>query len=1535
MPATGGAADKLGNRYEALWVIDQILRIIDGTASELTLEPLDPDESRGIEFRVVNCDGFVDYWSVKRQTTKVAGWTLALLTAKDDRNRSILGDLLGHVERNTSYRGVFASMLGAPDFDELRMYATDTKMLNDRLDRSADLKYQFQHHILPLCGNEAERAREFLLRTRAHAADESQLRERVDFAIRKLFYDTNCSSVNTIAVRGYLCEFLLDNIHQPLRQTTILSALEPHGILRRDWAIETAVIDRIATLCKSYTEPLRSQLINGTFLQLNGADGILGTGSKPIKSKVLILGGAGGGKSCTLSAIVDKLCSARIPVIPIRFDTLPDSILTTLELGHKLGLPESPILVLAGMARGGPCALVVDQLDAVSIASGRRAEVWSLFDTLRREAERYPGLSIIVGCRSFDIEHDHRMRTLKAETSGFMLIEIRPLSPDQVDAVFREAGIAAETILATLKPVLAIPLHLSMYLTLSAQARVGVSTRDELFDRFWVEKERSVDQRQGSKTAWTAVIDKLLKWLSENQQLSAPKLVLDDYSKDAAAMASEHVLVLADDRYRFFHETFFDYAFARRFAGEGGRLTELLLIGEQHLFRRAQVRQVLNYLRVRDRERYLAELESTLLNSGIRFHIKSMVFKWMSSLRDPRIEEWKILQKVIVAYPEIRSHVRIVMTGNEGWFDLLNASGFFDSALASGDTTREEEIIWIFALPHILEKRSACVAKLLMHHRKSEAPWKQYFLHICRFGDVYHSPEMFNLFLSLIDDGTLDEARPCLAINDDWWSMLYSMAEKKPELACEAIGRWFDRVLSILKSKNRKDAIAEGEEPIDANLVQALDEDGDGARIILDAAKSARSYVEQMLPRIAELVNNTAKEYHDHLLIDPIWSFRYLEDTPHQVHSALLQALAQALETLARTDTKELDRLLTPYKDRPHDAISYLVLRAWAAAPETYADLLAEYLTSDPRRLKVGYSAWSSKGYSAQAYISIQALKAASQHCSSKRITALENVIVNLTDEWESKNPKFRGQRQLELLESFDSSRLSNKGRAKLDELRTKFPNYEMGVPEPAGGGFVGSPIPQRAILKMNDEHWLGAMRKYAGVEHRHDRPFEFSGGEYQLSQSLEEETKNEPMRFAHLAEQMEDTLPVSYFDAILRGVGNCISQKSNVRPSTIDMEHVIQLIRRTHRLPNHPCGQWIAYLIGKCDTKEWPNDIADIVAWYAVNHQDPKIETWNTLSESGQYYHMGDPYMSGINSVRGSAACALASMLFDKPERLEQLKEAIRSLSHDCSIAVRSCAVEPLLAMMNNDPSTAIIWFNECVAADKALLRVGHAERFISYASYRDYAAIRPVIQAMLNSGIEKSIMIGARQACLAALDIEVAKTDAERVRGGTPTMRKAAADVYSTNVAHKIVGEECRRQLKPFFGDAEAVVRTEAASAFRYISDLSTAMQADLLSGFIEAKPGKEESEPVIRALEDSPIQLPDLVCKFAEMCVDTFRNEAGDITKSGAAEAMDLSKIVIRLYAQTEDKAIQGRCLKLIDDMEQYHFLGLSDELQKLDR
>jgi hypothetical protein len=545
MPTRGGTSDKFGNRYEFLWAADQLLRILEGKAVDLTLEPISPEESKGIEFKVTNADGTVDYWSVKRQTTQ-AGWTLALLTATGDSGRSILGDLIGHVQRSEANHGVFASTLGAGALEELRLYIADEALFKDRLEQSADLCGKFRASILPLCGGNEELARQLLARIRSHAADEAQLRDRVQDMIRRLLYEASGAQLEGGKVLTLFEDLLLRTIHTPIDRPIILAELESHNVRLRDWAVEKTVRTQIEQLCESYVTPIREELINGAFLALGGLDEIL-AGDGTLKSrKTLVVGGAGGGKSTTLGHLVESLQQSKVPVVPVRFDQLPDGILTTSELGRKLSLPDSPVLVLAGVANGGTCVLVVDQLDAISMASGRRVELWSLFDSLRREAERFPKMSLIVGCREFDLEHDQRMRTMKSSQSGFSLITLTALSPETVDAILQKAGLDIIRIQPEIKTVLALPLHLSMFLHLSPEAQFALHDRDGLFDSFWTEVERRANRRAERTIAWTPLIDKLTSWLSAHQRLSAPRDVLDDFSADAPYPSDERTLTVTD-----------------------------------------------------------------------------------------------------------------------------------------------------------------------------------------------------------------------------------------------------------------------------------------------------------------------------------------------------------------------------------------------------------------------------------------------------------------------------------------------------------------------------------------------------------------------------------------------------------------------------------------------------------------------------------------------------------------------------------------------------------------------------------------------------------------------------------------------------------------------------------------------------------------------------------------------------------------------------------------------------------------------------
>ena len=107
MPRPGGESDKLGNRYESLWSVHNVLDLLDGQAVSVEVEAF--EESKGIEFIKTNRDGSREFHSVKRQHPG-PGWTLSELTRRDEHGRSVLGDLFEKLAADDSRKVIFASM---------------------------------------------------------------------------------------------------------------------------------------------------------------------------------------------------------------------------------------------------------------------------------------------------------------------------------------------------------------------------------------------------------------------------------------------------------------------------------------------------------------------------------------------------------------------------------------------------------------------------------------------------------------------------------------------------------------------------------------------------------------------------------------------------------------------------------------------------------------------------------------------------------------------------------------------------------------------------------------------------------------------------------------------------------------------------------------------------------------------------------------------------------------------------------------------------------------------------------------------------------------------------------------------------------------------------------------------------------------------------------------------------------------------------------------------------------------------------------
>ena len=756
MPRPGGEADKLGNRYESLWAVDAVLDLIDGEYVDLVFEPVG-DEAAGIEFFRTNRSGAREYHSIKRQQGD-GNWTIGRLTQKMGPDaRSILGDLIQKIQEGAE--GTFSSGTSASELEELtdRAFATESlEEFQQRISGSGRLSGRFHDSLVPICGGEGA-AYAALRRLRVRTKNEPELTKDVERRVRSMFRMRTGEPIDAKTVRLSIADFVTQKLGARLTADSFLEYLDDSGVLPSQLAGDSTARQRMQQLNRSYLSEVNRLLINRA--ELYRQEGATACTALLDRGKsVMLEGTAGGGKSCVLAQVITQLAARDVPSVVIRLDRLTGDDHSAQAIGTRRELPDSPTITLGGFAGDRPSVLCIDQLDALSFVSARQQSAWGAFTELLDEARDYPNMRILFACRSFDLEQDAQLRALVADENRVERIRVGELDNDTIQSAITASGVVAAPLSQEQLRVLSVPLHLYLFLEASGAGGVDFTGRGDLFDAFWKHKSRAVDELTGQPSAWNQAIATLCEALSERESLVAPDYVMDDHPKALDAMASEAVVYIQDGYVRFFHESFFDYSFARTFLRTNSDLVQWLASDEQHLFRRSQVRQVLAFLRDRepDRDRYLRTLKGLLEGTEVRFHIKRLVLDWLGALPDPTRAEWVILEGLA---QELGPHAWTVVGNSVPWFDVLQDLGRWQSWLTADDE-QIDRVVGLLRMPKVLEARSATVAALVDPFRGVSDEWRNRLRWLAQGGYGYASAEFQDLILALIADGTLDNARP-------------------------------------------------------------------------------------------------------------------------------------------------------------------------------------------------------------------------------------------------------------------------------------------------------------------------------------------------------------------------------------------------------------------------------------------------------------------------------------------------------------------------------------------------------------------------------------------------------------------------------------------------------------------------------------------------------------------------------------------------------------------------------------------------------
>ena len=1424
MTLSGGASGKIGIRYEGLWTVYCMIRVMREEAEWIWLERAG-EETEGFEFSL-GTPSVVEYHQVKKQKTGMGKWSLSVLSSE-----KVLANFYQKLNE-PSVNCMFVSAHAADGFDELANRARKAgswQEFDKQFIASNRWSTEFSslHNLWEASTKEDSYQR--LQRVYVHTIDEDLLTKLVGSALEVLV------NGNPANVSDVLFKFGLDALYQKLDSQKIWNHLTSRGVDRQTWATDRNVADKIRELNQIYLAGIKPTGIGGEVIHRDEADEILAhLDAEGVENVALLTGPAGVGKSSAISQVLTHVENRGWPMFTLRVDRL-EPCRTPTEVGSQLGLPSSPVSVLASIAGGDDCLLVIDQLDAISLASGRNPEFFDCIAALLEQARNHPKMRVLSACRKFDVENDYRLRQLTGDDGVAKEFTLGKLDAETVRRLVANLGVDANRLSSRQMDLLSLPVHLRL-LSESTQdknrASLDFRSAKDLYDRFWDYKQQTFSRSHIQVGQVLEALDSMLDYMNERESLSAAASLFDAHPGILPVLASENVLVKDGSRVSFFHESFFDYMFARRMVSKNFDLLSYLKRGEQSLFLRSLVRQFLLHQRDISPIDTLGNVRELLESGTIRAHLKSNVVALLGSLDDPTIEEWEAMEPLLDA--ELSAHVWSSIYGSAPWFDLLDANGYITRWLVNDEAVQNNRAVWL--LNGVQQVRAKRIAELLTPFIDSEEPWPQRLASVIVLADSGTTREFFEFVVEAVRSGVLDDLLKQTDANSDAWHLVEPLVSSNPVWACELLAAYCTRLLYI--------AAQEGETN---PFPDRIDRHRTGSQVMMDAAQAApKRHAELLLPLLAVILEVNADKTADPPWPDTVWQFGIYGDLGG-LDDNFLESLVSAMRILAQQDFDTFRAYADFLRDKEFLTIKYLLTRSYEANGNLLADEAVEYILKYPDHL-------AARDRSDSHWITRKLFEATTTYCSGEKLTKLEQAVLAYYPDYEldPNNRNSRGYAQLTLLEGIKASRLSDQGRRRLQELRRKFADRLPAEPEPIKGGWARSPIPESSARKMSNRNWLSAINAHSSHSLAGGFRDPLVGGPLELSRELETLTKEDPVRFSNLIHSIPDDENIAFFEAILRGITD----------SDLDPDAVVAVCLRCHKLPGRPLGRWITRPLEHLQDFQLPVEALEMVAWYASENTDTVEEFRVHRPGQTATRHGHDLLTAGINSVRGAAAGTIARLAFASEEYLEYFESHLRVMVNDDSLPVRTCVAHALLSAMRHHRDLAVELFQTLCETDDQLLATHYVELFLKYAVKTHYKQMEPILARMIESDIEEVATVGARQVCLASLESEESMALASRCASGSTSLRLGMAEVYSANLKLSSFRSRCEEMLGKLFSDPDAEVRRAAAACFREFEGDDAREFQGLIRTYIDSPALTPGRDLLLRTLERTTANVPEII-------------------------------------------------------------------------
>ncbi len=1286
----GGRADKLGNRYENRFLAKLLIRLVEEKIVFLEVEPLG-ETGDGVEYIAEYANGKTYFYQCKASNKTATKWTVA-----DLQRLNIFDKARKHVLRNTNNEYHFISPLPYEGIADLCDRARTNHSLDDFLQSqltNAKLRNAFsdlvKHFNIDIANIDEVAELVHLLSQWYFELIPDNNETLMDLEARV----NRCFQCNAKVARMQLENVVNDQTWygKKLDISMIVSYMNENGFLLREYGRVDSVLERIRALNSSYWDEYTP--INGKLIHRDATTKIIDYLEKG--QSIVLHGGAGTGKSGCIEEVIQRLKSKHVPYLCLKLDKLiPEK--SADEYGKELDLPESPVYCLHKVAANSNSVLILDQLDSLrwtamhssTALSACKEMIMQMRAINMKEAGR---VSILFVTRTFDYKNDNGIKQLfkkeDATNSLWNEIEITSFSEKEVKAL---VGNEYDNLSYRLKNLLRTPASLFVWSQLDSEdKRANIVSANQLMEKWWEKILKDCQKGGLLRSEVENIVNNIAEQMNQIGVFSLPRRLFSSNADVLDTLISAGLFSNNPHRIAFNHQSFFDYFIATNNIFNilaGKRMTEILPdIDAQTPNLRYRWLSVLQGLLEVDEQIFIEKCNEIMEADGIRYYYKCAVFEAVVQCREVSECLLKYAKKCLLQ-EEWHEYVwQTVYHGNSTFIKSLGEESY--------DWMSEEGLL---LLKSINRAEGDFVTSILEPYCfKNEEMTRKVYNCLCR--DVSDDTETMYLIRKRIlknNDNLLNNS----------WYLFYHAFENAPERAV-------DLLVFLLES------------PISKTNDNFHFPDSEVLELF--AQKNADLIINRVLDVLFKQTEIHANSIEEQLCVgvyEP-WTYGVYG---HKMCRKILEIVKFAVSYVGKNEPEKLKLLIEQYRDSASFVLNELILEACKYLDSSYADLIIEWLSDDFPNHIFDYT-----GSPVNYLISVKGiLSNLLPHCNEQLFEKMESIIVcwkdgskrmvelykhrieiNKQKKWKPIYYAYWGHMQKELLAVFPADRMSEKAKEILAVVtrnswikKAHYKSYlSIGEAKNVISPVSNNPndVTDGAWLrivstpneKMNSNKWRETATAYIETNH------------FTFSAAMASAARVEPRRFVSLLMKMPEDCYTGYISGVIRAI-----RDADKNVGQVDSHIICEVIRKYKETHDEQIKCAICDLIESRSEDDWPDDVLQFLIKTTLSQDVIQRKSKDDSDQS--------LYMETLNTAKGCAIRAMASLIWKKEECANYFKEVILKLADSLCDVVHFALISCVVAYYNTDPDFSVLVFRRLLNKSVQILQAPNVWEII----IRDY---------------------------------------------------------------------------------------------------------------------------------------------------------------------------------------------------------------------